>query len=474
MNYKKDNTMKIRVTIIFVLAVLSLKAQYRGYHSDNYNGIHGVLSNPANIVDSRMRTDINLFSINAFLANDYAGVNVSDVFKNFSEFNFEKDAKENPLNDNKFFLNVDALLPSFMFNLSSKSSVAVFSRFRMVANIAKIDGKLFEALQNDFEKNRTSSIDIDGINPKVAAHAWAEIGATYARVFMNQNEHFLKGGFTVKYLLGAGSGYMSGNDVKVKVENNTMETGGKLVGAFSGTIAKYMEGGTDILKDLKLESRGVGADIGFVYEWRPDYKVFTGRHENKYKLKLGISITDIGKISYKNNDATTYDLNRTPITIDNYKQAGSFREFLDNNFNKTKSSKSLSGNLPTTLHLLADWKINHYFYLNVNADLALKNSELENMIAIPSSISVTPRIEKKWFGLYSPISYDSYKQLTWGVGMRLGPLLVGSNTLLSNMTSKNSKEANVYIGLKIPVYRLKSSKKIGIETKEEIEQQPEL
>ena len=58
-------------------------------------------------------------------------------------------------------------------------------------------------------------------------------------------------------------------------------------------------------------SKGYGADFGLIYEWRPDYESYDLNNAkavdnnfkdlNKYKLRFGLSITDIGSIKYKNS-----------------------------------------------------------------------------------------------------------------------------------------------------------------------------
>ncbi|HCO84768.1 MAG TPA: flagellar motor protein MotB, partial [Arenibacter sp.] len=41
----------------------------------------------------------------------------------------------------------------------------------------------------------------------------------------------------------------------------------------------------------------------------------------------------------------------------------------------------------------------------------------------------------------------------WGAGLRAGPLYVGSGSILTVLTSDQSKGADVYAGLKIPIYQ---------------------
>tara|TARA_B100000929_G_scaffold279706_1_gene257072 strand:- start:16 stop:177 length:162 start_codon:yes stop_codon:yes gene_type:complete len=52
-----------------------------------------------------------------------------------------------------------------------------------------------------------------------------------------------------------------------------------------------------------------------------------------------------------------------------------------------------------------------------------------------------------------PLSVRQYAGFAWGVGLRAGPLTIGSASALTNLFSNNSKAADLYIGLKIPIYQ---------------------
>lgn len=93
---------------------------------------------------------------------------------------------------------------------------------------------------------------------------------------------------------------------------------------------------------------GFGFDFGLVYEWRPDYDQYDLRNAapadnnfrdlNKYKLRFGLSVTDIGSINYKNSKVDVYNVNGviTQQMIDN---ADNLYDFLNDHYTKTSTSK---------------------------------------------------------------------------------------------------------------------------------------
>ena len=270
------------ITFLFLTAFssLSLTAQnYIGHRIDNYSGIHGVMYNPVSVFDSRMRADINLISFGVSAGNDYAGLNLTQLGSGEDGFDFEEEVNQNPTDANNFYINTDVMGPSFMFNLSPKSSIGLITRVRGLFNINNISGTLYENITNDFDTEQDFDFAIENLSG--TAHLFAEIGVAYGRQLFYNQQHFLKGGLTLKYLNGAGGLFVHSPNLSGNY-NATQETL-NTTGSFDyGTTVDFDN------EDLNFESMasGLGADIGFIYEFRPDTTAISSRSQNKYKLKL--------------------------------------------------------------------------------------------------------------------------------------------------------------------------------------------
>lgn len=445
------NLKKLGLAVLCIAGYANLQAQsYVGFGADNYAGVHGLISNPSNVVDSRLKTDINLFSASAFGGSDYFGINLSDVVNSEEGFDFDTSSEKYPTNANNFFLNVDALGPSFMFNLTPKSSIGLVTRVRAFMNINNINGELYETVADDFEDDDTFDFDLQNLSGTI--HAWAEVGLVYGRILVDNEKSFLKGGVTLKYLQGAGSLFLSspGLTGTYRGADDELDTTGSLI---YGTTQGFDN------DDISLDNlgSGFGADIGFTYEFRNGEKQDseTTRHSNKYKLKIGASITDIGSISYDETTVTTYDMNKTGVKTDNADE--DTEQFLKDNYGDPAGvSLSQDIKLPTALHLLVDYHIKSKYYVSLQGNFSLIDSNEANANTIINAVTVAPRIETKWFSLYSPVSMRKYDEFAWGAGLRLGPLMVGSGSVLSNLVSgSTAKSTDVYVGLKIPLYQNK-------------------
>ena len=463
---------KLIVGLLLISTINVIQSQsYVGFLEDNYNGVHGIISNPANIADSRLKMDINLAGISALYGNDYIGFNFSDAFADYSSV-FDN-AETYPSTDNFLAFNIDVMGPSVMLSINEKSSLAVYTRGRGMFNVNEANGNLLEK-EGGFDENEDFSIveaDIYG-----SFTAWGELGATYARVLLNDEEHFLKGGLTGKMLQALGNVYIDGSNISVDYDSDTREvtTTGELHLSDTGDINE--EGNTTEALDFD-NGFGLAADIGFVYEWRPNQSQYTkmksdgssitNRGANKYKLKLGVSVTDIGKLLDVKGTDRLYDLNRTQ-NVDNF-DGDVLEEALLDNFDQISSTQSIDYTLPTALHTNADLSLTPKFYLNLNADISLTSKSKANTGSILNQYRLTPRFESKWLAFYSPISVLSGAGFQWGAGFRVGPLYMGSGSVLSSLFGENTKALDLYAGVKVPIYqsKLRDKDNDGIINKED-------
>ena len=453
---------KLILGAALIFAGTMVKAQsYAGFLSDNYSGVNSVIVNPANIVDSRFKTDINLIGFSAFFGNDYLGIKLKDISSDFN--NLYDISKKTPLEENMLALNVDVMGPSFMFNIGEKNSVALFSRVRGFVNVNDINGVTLSK-EGGFDEGESFSITEGDVS--AATNLWAELGVSYARVLYNKEQHFLKGGLSLKYLQGLGNIYVNGKDITIDYNAVTDEvtTDGQLAyGQTNSLNSSNDDNGIHF-----NSANGFATDLGFIYEWRPNHSDYTSvdnkgnsiinKGVNKYKLKFGISITDLGSI--KNNEGTqkVYDLSKTQ-DVDNF-DGDDLEEALEDNFDLIGNPSQFSKiGIPTALHTNADWSINSNFYVNLNADISLVAKNKINSNRVLNELMLTPRFESKWLSVYSPLSIVQGVGFQWGAGLRAGPIYLGSGSILSTLVGQSAKSADVYAGFKIPVYQSKSKDK---------------
>lgn len=457
-----------------------------GISSSNYAGIQGLNVNPASIADSRLGFSFLLSSVDANVSNNYVRYNGPDrlykLIKNGEpiESSYFEVLDNNQL---KFFTSsVDYRGPSFMLTLSPRHSIALTTRVRgafqgnniseSIAELIKTGGVSNELLDEISENNRFN----------MNANLQAEVGLTYARVLLNEDAHFLKGGVTVKGLKGVQSAHLINNNTKFKVVERLNPTSPSIVNTvieIEEIDARYGYMHQEQVEEVTPEAvvnwftngdapgKGWGADIGFVYEYRPDMaqyrKTLAGKEhinhrENKYKFRFGMSLMDLGGIRYNNPSYTRgYIVNVTDkeLNINDFEGAEgveAYAEVFNNSLGVGAADRltSFKAGLPTTLQANFDYRFMDRLYLNAHL---VQNLRAKNAIAMRRSslLALTPRLEMKFLEIAFPVSlYNNYSNLGVGAMLRLGGFFVGTDNLSTFLNMGNKIGANVYAGFSIP------------------------
>jgi len=322
---------------------------------------------------------------------------------------------------------------------------------------------------------------LDQINSYASTNGWAEFGVSYATILMNKEQHFLKGGITLKYLKGFANAYTTVDNVSLDFDANVATNNGRVT--TTGDVAYGYSTNTEDLDDYEFGfadgSSGFGVDLGFEYEWRPDYKEFIStdsdgkkfmpRDVNKYKLKFGLSVTDLGSVGYDGTEER-YNFDNT-ITQNDFEDVDV--DELERFYTILPETDSQNGVLPTAIHANADWNINNYFYVNLNTDFSITSKNKANRSRVANVVSLTPRFERKWFSFYVPLSLVQHSGFQWGAGLRAGPLYIGSGSVFSVLLGNDTRAADFYAGLKIPVYHSRPKDQDGDGVLDKVDECPE-
>jgi hypothetical protein len=439
------------VLLLFALPFYVWSQTFIGNTLDNYSGINSLLLNPANVSGSNTRAEFNFISISSFVGNDYISVNIGEFQKNNFQFDFESDTDTSPSNNNNFFGNVDILGPSVMFRLSDKSGLAISSRVRGFFNVNNISGQLFESVQEGFDDQSDFESQMTDFSGNV--HVWGELGLTYGRVLIENNYRRLRIGTTIKYLSSAGGLFISSPSLGASFNSvaYSLNTSGSL--SYASTSGLDFEN-TDFspLQSILSGTTGIGGDIGVVYEMqlKKDDAFNSFYLSSPYKLRLGLSLVDFGKVNYTGVSEFNYEMDAS-INPSDFEDK-SLNEILDEKYEGGESLVNPAIGLPTSLQFFADYNWKKRLYLSLHGAYSLAGSELKYSNSIVNSLVISPRFESKVLSIYSPVSFRQYNSgVMWGVGLRLGPLMVGSGSILSNFLSSSSKSTDVYIGIKFPV-----------------------
>ena len=449
---------------IGLLSTVTVTAQdFPGIRTSNYAGVSGVFANPANIADSRYKWDFSLFNISTVVGNNKATFKLNDLGRTLNIDSIKNKVFAEGTGNSSGFVSAAVQGPSVFFNLDKKSALGLTIRARMMSNIIDIDNKLAKQLIDDTQNDTGFPYTIASANKMVVnANAWTEFGLSYAREIYSKGNHYFKGGISLKYLAGVANTSIHIDNLNATINEDLLRDDAYLTNSRGSIGLNYGGVNTSDFEPqdlLKFESTGFGADIGFVYEYRPDASIAERRDLNKYKFKVSAAVLDLGSIKYERDLSRSggYSINigssqrfylaaLAEADIDDFKDTlNKYPQYFTPNASLTQSNYTVS--LPSTLQLNVDYHINKGLYVNLGTQLALTNSSTNvNNSQYYTAVALTPRFESRAFGAFLPITYNSLTQFTAGVAFRAGPLFIGSGSILSAALG-GSKQADVIFGL---------------------------
>jgi outer membrane protein OmpA-like peptidoglycan-associated protein len=299
-----------------------------------------------------------------------------------------------------------------------------------------------------------------------------EYALGYGRVLVDKEKHFLKAGVTLKGLQGLQSAYLFIDNLDYEVHSDST------LSLYNADVqyghSTNFEASQDNANYRVVSNLGLGFDFGVIYEWRPDYAKHKHdmdgetnvwkRNENKYKLKVGVSMTDLGGVKFSkggqsgdftanttNWDITKLDFGTTPIAA--------LDDTLSARFGGTNSGADYKMNLPTAFSTQIDYHIWKDLYINQTNFIAFGFNSNANKVHDFTTISITPRWDHRIAGVSVPISHNSLMGTRTGLAVRLGPVTFGTSSMYpyraflrgDGFGSKDISGLDAYVMVRIPV-----------------------
>lgn len=447
--------------------------------------------NPACIADSRYKVDVLFSGLSFNLSNNYVGIKktafahpngsfisaIKDTmgtgFPAFNDTNFQ--GKYLVTNDNanvkSAFLSNRIQFPSFMVSLNEKSSIAITTEMRTMVNIDGFEEPLAQLSYYGFNRPNLWLQPFTNDHVSIQYMSWLEMGVDYARVVVDHNENFLKIGIRPKLLLGLGSAYLFADNMKYLANNKDTLTFFNSQIQYGHSTNFDFPTNQPATYNLKgtVSHPGIGFDFGMVYEWRPDYAKYKYdmdgetnlwmRSKNKYKLRVGVSVTDLGSIKFdrgllsNNFIANVNQWNVHALNFTGGFPIRSLDDTLRNRFPPIATDPTYKMNLPLCVSTQIDYQIWKDFYVNFTGTFAEQWKKNPNKVHELSMVAITPRWDYKWFGVMMPFSYNQYKNFATGACVRLGPLVMGTSNLAPYFSKKKTVYgADFYLQVKIPIF----------------------
>ena len=352
--------------------------------------------------------------------------------------------------------NTDISILNGMFKIGSKWAFSGGIRARSYnhyrtqpVNIEDTTTSLFSFLQD----NRTTPY----IGGFITHTGWLEGDINVSRLLVSNESGKLSAGITLQIMKGLSGAYLSLRQVTYQEFTNGPDTAYVFTGGSGKFGYNYLydqSNNIQSFKDVLQQSlTSLGASLGVEYmQYDANANENIRKSPLAYNWKLGISILDIGANRFKYaGPSTNFADPKYPITdaqVENaYTGANNLPDLVDSVSTLFNSVTPVSGifkiSLPTKLVINFDKKISMGVFVNANLNLNLVSDESAKKWRTReiNLLTLTPRWENQWLGIYLPMQINSVGEVWLGAALKIGPLTIGVHNF--EWTKSLSKEPNL-------------------------------
>jgi Family of unknown function (DUF5723)/Thrombospondin type 3 repeat len=408
------------VLCLFVSTTYAQRLNLWEYSSAS--GAYAIGSNPAMMADSRLKWMFNIGTFSTNLGSETTNVD----FLPFSN-------KSISLNSNSYRVaNMQLRGPSFMYSFNNGAAVGI--------------GLMHRSYQ--FQPDFFSNLLIEKVSllspPVLLANsvnvAVKDLIFSYAHP-VSFGAHTLKAGIDFK--LSSLQNFLTSDP------SNINSTGSQLTFQAKGSTAGKA---FTLGNAFTGPSQGIGLDLGFVYEYRPKHilheYMMDGKTRNdpsldKHLIRVGVSVTDIGKInselfSYSSNVIQTLPTKNIDADLATYLNA--------RNGSVSQGKRKL--NLPNQTTFFAEVKVGKKGWsLGALARTGVKDYFLP--LGKEQIIAFYPKNTFQHSEFSLPLVYNPIvKKMGVGLHVRLGALMFGSESI-NGFFSKKGLDPGFYFGFNL-------------------------
>ena len=445
---------------LFFSIYSSSQEHFQGLNNSSRVGIMTSTINPAELINMSNFCEVNVFGLSVNIANNVVGFNdlMSD---NFEEKLFLGSKPVNVRLDTQLFL------PSVAFKLK-RIAIGINTSAKGKLDLVDIDPILGNAIINNNVNNLAISEFIsNNYNQRLIGTVWGEVGITGAFHIINNATNRLNAGATFKLLFpgsysNLGINNFSGDVYTVGTDTYVNNATANLNIAYSGGLSQSFTDFNNYSSSVFGKLNGFCGDIGVNYQWRDQPEDNPKKNKNKYKLNLGLSIRNIGSMTFKddNNFDTNYQLNIQPtltrplgLNLDIFENIDNLSEIEtilinEGYLDKTEAEKkSFLVKLPTTLNLYADVKVISKLFVSAFLQQNISDNNANDQITAQNIFNITPRINLGFLEVFAPFNTSDVSGFTSGIGFRLGGFYLGSGSIVTALLNQ-SKQADIYTGFR--------------------------
>ena len=455
------------IAFLFYIIPTLIAQNYTGINGSMYAGSLSVSHNPAAIVHSPYKWDINFASIQYHANTNAIRSEKSPLFPHIDSFNYSF----NSGNFKRYFdANFNMRLLNARIALNHRQTIAFGMNIRGYGHAHTDKFNYIDTIPTLHELIGINA-DKRSFAAQTVAATWLEFFGTYGMTVFDHDNARLNAAISVKYNRNISGGF--GNVNNVGVEQNTIGANteyylvnGNAGYGYSAEIDQWSSDKSsrkNINDLLDAAGRSVSFDLGIEYILKSGAVTSVFEEDESYydyDWKFGAALLDIGsnKYNYSTNSLGVSDVRPNisgNVLLDKFSAINRIEQFNDSLSSITIESNRLTGKFsimqPTRLVLNADHYIEGNVYLNADVSLnltALQGENKQNVHEI-NFITITPRWETKKLGVYLPMQVNHRGQFRFGTAFKAGPLLFGIHNLLNAFGKNKNVKGGGYLAIVI-------------------------
>jgi hypothetical protein len=443
--------MKKLIVFTFLFFTVSSFAQehFSGIGTSKRIGILNANFNPAELANLSSKVEVNLFA---------TSINVSNNKIGFSDLNSNEDIEDLIFKGNEpvnLRFDVEVAGPGFAFR-HKKWGFAISSKAYGKLNLVDIDANIGDAIANNGLNSLVNFTTLNGnYNQRLVGTTYGEIGLSAARSLWETDKYKVNGGATFKLLFPGsyanfGADQFEGTVNYVGGNSFLTNANASLNIAYSGNLGSSFSDFDSYTDSVFGALNGFAVDFGGTFTIKDE--------KNGYKFNSGISVRNIGAMTFKdeNNSTTNYDLTiqgAESLDLSQFENVDSLQEveqiLVDSGFlTSTSSSQDFKVKLPTVLNAYADLQVVPTLYVSVFLQQKLNDDGQNDQITAQNVMTLTPRFALKNFEVFAPLSQTEIAGFNAGIGFRVYGFFVGSGSAVTALLN-DSKQADFYIGYRL-------------------------
>lgn len=461
------------LAFLFFISPVVYGQDMAGVVTDNYSGLPRAMINPALIADSPNCLEINLFTGNVGLQNDYFYIPSEYVsLRDFANERFPLHEETGRYVLDRYprermfgFQNLRLQGPSVMVRYD-RHVFGISNGFRSMSSARRLPGHMLKFAAEGLTYSPQHNISYEEPRPFSAATlSWAETGITYATRLFDRQGHTLSIGITAKRLWAYHGGKVRFSDLEYSVNENRDIIIENMDLTVDAALPLNYDNNEFTGTDDFVKGRGFSFDLGFTYarSTRPQTKTsrrgfYTLQEYEPYAYRIGVSLLDLGAVRLKTN-TRSYNFENTVIiwedpTFSALENLEGLVSEIENQWLIEGEIESLEDTqftvfLPSAASFQFDYNLGNNFFAHafLIQDLPL----VKNRVSRPSSLGFVPRYESRWFGVSLPMTLHQYRKPRLGMAVRLGYLTIGSDQPGGLLKVNDLDGFDLYVSLNIPL-----------------------